>query len=195
MAELANRILASFYGLAFGDALGDPLSSITYEEIKCNNPEGFETLDFAPDAKSFTVGDDTQTALYTALAMRNAISDATYKEEFIRHLLFWFDDPISNRHASQHLLNALEKHQHGLHWTSATNNSLNRCDVMARSSSIAYWMARSNEPLTYWSIAQLQAIKISSLRQQQQKSPSDGEGSGNDSSPRCATKTSHHPED
>jgi ADP-ribosylglycohydrolase len=156
MAELTNRILASFYGLAFGDALGHPLSTITYEELKCNYPDGFHSLDFEL-SKKYCVGDDTQMALYIGLAMRNAISDETYKTEFIRHLLFWFDDPISNRHASQHLLNALEKLKQGLHWTSATNASLNRCDVLARSSSVAYWMARNNDSSKYWPIAQLQA--------------------------------------
>jgi ADP-ribosylglycohydrolase len=156
MAELTNRILASFYGLAFGDALGHPLSTLTYEEIRCNFPEGFKSLDFEI-TKKYPVGDDTQMALYIGLAMRNAISDQSYREEFIRHLLFWFDDPISTRNASQHLLNALEKLKHGIHWTSATNISLNRCDVLVRSSSVAYWMARNKDKSEYWPIAQLQA--------------------------------------
>ena len=66
MAELTNRILASFYGLAFGDSLGNEFSTQTYEEIKHSFPEGFSSLDFEGNLKKFTVGDDTQTALYIA---------------------------------------------------------------------------------------------------------------------------------
>ena len=157
MAELTNRIIASFYGLAFGDALGHPISSLTYEELIRNYPAGIDDVEFDPDQKKYIVGDDTQMALFTSLGMRNSISSETYRKDITQYLTFWFDDPLCNRHASQHTLKALEKHKAGLHWTAATNLSLNRCDVLARGSAIAYWMARDSECAKYWNLSFLQA--------------------------------------
>ena len=157
MAELTNRIIASFYGLAFGDALGHPLATLSFEELRKNFPDGIESLDFDPSEKKYIVGDDTQMALFTSLAMRNSISSESFRTEIIRHLGFWFDDPLSNRHASQHTLNALEKLKKGIHWTAAANLSMNRCDVLARGSAVAYWMARDNDCRKSWNLAFLQA--------------------------------------
>ena len=157
MAELTNRIIASFYGLAFGDALGHPISSLTYEELIRNYPLGIDDLDFDPDLKKYECGDDTQMALFTSLGMRNSISSETYRKDITQYLKFWFDDPQCNRHASQHTLKALERHKAGLHWTAATNLSLNRCDVLARGASIAYWTARDSDCSTYWNLSFLQA--------------------------------------
>lgn len=157
MAELTNRIIASFYGLAFGDALGHPLSTLTYEELICDFPGGLDALEFEPGLKKYAVGDDTQMALFTSLGMRNSISSETYRKDITQYLTFWFDDPQCNRHASQHTLKALEKHKQGIHWTAATNLSLNRCDVLARGAAIAYWMARDSECSQYWNLSFLQA--------------------------------------
>lgn len=157
MAELTNRIIASFYGLAFGDALGHPLSTLSYEELICDFPGGLDALEFEPGLKKYAVGDDTQMALFTSLGMRNSISSETYRKDITQYLTFWFDDPQCNRHASQHTLKALEKHKKGIHWTAATNLSLNRCDVLARGAAIAYWMARDSECSQYWNLSFLQA--------------------------------------
>ncbi len=157
MAELTNRIIASFYGLAFGDALGQSLATLSFDELQDEFPCGAEDVEFEDNGQKFLVGDDTQMALFCSLGMRSSILDGSYREKITKYLTFWFDDPLCNRGASQHTMSALAKYKQGIHWNSATNISLNRSDVMARGASIAYWNARDGEQEEYWNLAFLQA--------------------------------------
>jgi ADP-ribosylglycohydrolase len=139
MEELTNRILASFYGMAFGDALGGQVASITVEEIADRFGPCFHGMDFE-DETPFLVGADTQMAMYSCLAMRAGTLKGNYTEEVIRHLCYWFDDPRSNRNPSQHTLKAITLLRKGLHWSGATNVSMNSGDPLVRSVPIAYWL-------------------------------------------------------
>ena len=49
-------------------------------------------------------------------------------------------DPQNNRPSSQQNLRAIEKLNKGIHWTSATNTSINSSTVLVRNLPIAFWL-------------------------------------------------------
>jgi ADP-ribosylglycohydrolase len=144
MEQTANKILASFYGLAFGDALGSKVNSITVNEIADNYCNNYLALNFDSDEKILFVGDDTQLALYTSLALQEACEAERPIDSFIKFLNLWFLEPKNNRPTCQQNLKAIERLSTGLHWSSATNTSLNSSSGLARNIPVAYWLGNIN---------------------------------------------------
>lgn len=140
MQQTANKILAAFYGLAFGDALGSTVNTVTVNEIEDIYGKHYEAINFDFDEPKFLVGDDTQMALYTALSMGLCLSSARPIDEVAKNLCLWFLDPQNNRPSSQQNLRAIEKLNKGIHWTSATNTSINSSTVLVRNLPIAFWL-------------------------------------------------------
>ncbi|MCH2204510.1 MAG: ADP-ribosylglycohydrolase family protein [Lentisphaerales bacterium] len=159
MEQTANKILAAFYGLAFGDALGSTVDTVTVNEIEDRYGKHYEALNFDFDAPLFTVGDDTQMALYTALSMRAAIKSPRPIDEIAKHLCIWFLDPQNNRPASQQNLRAIEKLNNGIHWMSATNTSINSSTVLVRNLPIAFWLCSPEvQKIQRWQLTQEAAV-------------------------------------
>ncbi|MCM8529833.1 MAG: ADP-ribosylglycohydrolase family protein, partial [Lentisphaeraceae bacterium] len=139
MEQTANKILASFYGLAFGDALGSKVNCITVNEIQDHYGKYYNALNFDESDDLYHVGDDTQLALYTALSMKTASISMKPIEELSKFLCLWFLDPKNNRPTSQQNLRAIERLNKGIHWSSATNTSINSSSALIRNIPIAFW--------------------------------------------------------
>ncbi|MET7947537.1 ADP-ribosylglycohydrolase family protein [Micromonospora sp. NPDC005324] len=115
----ALRASGSFFGLAYGDALGKPTEFLTVAEIERRyGPAGPRELSGEPAL----VTDDTQMALAVGWALREAPSFTPEAVEPLlrRRFLAWAVSPDNNRAPGMTCLRACAELSRGVSWQEAT---------------------------------------------------------------------------
>ncbi|MET1074579.1 MAG: ADP-ribosylglycohydrolase family protein [Umezawaea sp.] len=126
-----DRIAGSFYGLAFGDALGKPTEFLTVEDIdRAFGPDGPNDLTGDPAL----VTDDTQMALAVAWALHDAdrhtpdVLEPLLRQRFVA----WAHSPENNRAPGMTCLRACGGLAEGLPWVEATVTGSKGCGANMR---------------------------------------------------------------
>jgi ADP-ribosylglycohydrolase len=126
-----RRASGSFFGLAYGDALGKPTEFLTVDEIvRRYGPAGPRELTGDPAL----VTDDTQMALAVAWALRDAPAYTAEAVEPLlrRRFLDWAVSPDNNRAPGVTCLRACAELDRGLRWQDATVAGSKGCGANMR---------------------------------------------------------------
>ncbi|WNV85740.1 ADP-ribosylglycohydrolase family protein [Umezawaea sp. Da 62-37] len=126
-----DRIAGSFYGLAFGDALGKPTEFLTVEDIdRVFGPDGPNDLSGDPAL----VTDDTQMALAVAWALHDAdhLTPDVLEPLLRRRFVAWAHSPENNRAPGMTCLRACGGLAEGLPWVEATVTGSKGCGANMR---------------------------------------------------------------
>jgi ADP-ribosylglycohydrolase len=94
LASTTSYATGSLYGLAFGDAIGDPIEFVSYKELRRRFPSG------APvPARKLRITDDTQMSLavWQALTVAGQQDLPAVRSALIDAFLAWRIDPDNNR--------------------------------------------------------------------------------------------------
>ncbi|MFJ8577428.1 ADP-ribosylglycohydrolase family protein [Micromonospora sp. NPDC093277] len=131
IASAPRRASGSFFGLAYGDALGKPTEFLTVAEIvRRYGPAGPRELTGDPAL----VTDDTQMALAVAWALHDAPAYAPEAVEPLlrRRFLDWAVSPDNNRAPGMTCLRACAELDRGTRWQDATVAGSKGCGANMR---------------------------------------------------------------
>ncbi|MEU5883563.1 ADP-ribosylglycohydrolase family protein [Spirillospora sp. NPDC047279] len=151
-----RRASGSFFGLAYGDALGAPTEFLTMKQI-----DKRYGADGPGDLPSPTlVTDDTQMALAVADGLLDALENPPFTPDLItpiwrRRFVDWLHDPENNRAPGNTCLRACRGLDAGLPWAEATQHDSKGCGANMRVTPIGLVPGFSDE--TRGAAAQLQA--------------------------------------
>lgn len=141
---LARAIKAkgAIFGLAVGDALGNPTEFLSADGIKINyGPEGIQDL---PEPALFT--DDTQMSIAIAEALIKVgeqdleLIMGAVKDEFIK----WLHSPENNRAPGKACLTGVGNMEKGVHWSKSGVARSKGCGSAMRVAPIGYFY--QNDP-------------------------------------------------
>lgn len=127
----SDRIKASLYGLAYGDAIGALTEFSTIEEIKHRFPPNGPMTLIGDPAR---VTDDTQMALAVGEALMECsnFSPQETEQALRQHFVKWFDDPENNRAPGRTCLTSCQRLKQDLHWHDATDQWSKGCGANMR---------------------------------------------------------------